>query len=52
MLRLQSDLSSLIDQRLSYPIRVEFLPCTIEGQQVLAARVPEQLTYYTLGGKP
>lgn len=38
---LQADLASFIDQRMSYPLRLEFVPCTVDAEQVLAVAVPE-----------
>lgn len=39
--KLQSDLASLVDQRMSYPTRLEFHACDVDGAVVLAVRVPE-----------
>jgi ATP-dependent DNA helicase RecG len=39
--RLQADLASYVDQKISYPIRLEFSPCAIGGEVVLAVTVPE-----------
>lgn len=39
--RVQSDLASFIDQRMSYPIRCEFQPIDIGGMPILAVAVPE-----------
>jgi ATP-dependent DNA helicase RecG len=41
MAQLQADLASLVDQRMSYPIRLDFLACDIDGSTVLAVAVPE-----------
>lgn len=38
---LQTNLASFIDQRMSYPLRLEYLLCEIAGETVLAAVVPE-----------
>ena len=38
---LQANLASFVDQRMSYPLRLDFLPCNIEGETVLAVLVPE-----------
>lgn len=38
---LQTNLASFIDQRMSYPLRLEYLLCEIAGGTVLAAVVPE-----------
>ena len=39
--RIQADLAVLPGQRLSYPLRLEFTPCDVDGVPVLAVRVPE-----------
>jgi ATP-dependent DNA helicase RecG len=39
--QLQADLASFVDQRMSYPLRLEFLPCDLEGGTVLGVAVPE-----------
>jgi ATP-dependent DNA helicase RecG len=39
--QLQADLASFVDQRMSYPLRLDFLPCDIDGTTVLAVAVPE-----------
>lgn len=39
--RLQADLAVLPGQRLSYPLRLEFTPCEVDGITVLGVNVPE-----------
>lgn len=39
--RLQESITSLVDQRMSYPVRLEFVACEVEGHRVLAVGVPE-----------
>ena len=39
--QLQADLASFVDQRMSYPLRLDFLLCDIDGTTVLAVAVPE-----------
>lgn len=39
--KLQEGLASFVDQRLSYPLRLEFGTCKVGGRQVLAVAVPE-----------
>ncbi|MFV2065019.1 MAG: helix-turn-helix domain-containing protein [Chloroflexota bacterium] len=38
---LEHQLTSLVDQRLSYPLRLDFATCEISGNTVLAVAVPE-----------
>jgi ATP-dependent DNA helicase RecG len=38
---LQTNLASFVDQRMSYPLRLAFQPCDLDGVIVLAATVPE-----------
>lgn len=39
--QLEHQLTSLVDQRLSYPLRLDFATCEISGNTVLAVAVPE-----------
>lgn len=39
--QLQADLASFVDQRMSYPLRLDFLASAIDGVTVLAVAVPE-----------
>jgi ATP-dependent DNA helicase RecG len=39
--KLQPDLASFVDQRMSYPLRLEFTACSIDTGTVLAVGVPE-----------
>lgn len=39
--KIQEDLGAFVDQRMSYPLRLEFKACEIDGITVLAAAVPE-----------
>ncbi len=39
--QLQHQLTSLVDQRLSYPLRLEFATCEVDDHTVLAVHVPE-----------
>lgn len=38
---LQTSLTSFIDQRMSYPLRLDLIPCQIAGETILVAVVPE-----------
>ena len=37
----QADLTTYVDQKLSYPLRLEFTPVTLKEATILAAVVPE-----------